>query len=309
MSEMIGSFRDKSVKNLWFYVDGYYAQVYKDFDMPIHSHNRGEVLYVASGEMCFDFYENQKATNLILKTGEYLLIQGGVPHKMYTSGNIEARLLNIEFSYRPCGSGLNLSIQKLLDHEKTFKGLFESHGSVIKLVDDDTVKKTIVQIQEELNSHLDQRTNFLVDSILIQMFVAISRSYYQDNNNFATYSYVRKALLYIEANYSSEIDLNTLAKSIGIHIGYLRKMFKEAKGVSIIKYINLLKIRKACTLLQSTNVHIKDIYKDVGFNNRQNFDKTFKDITHMTPNEYRQRYNNNTFEHYFGNLINEYPKV
>jgi YesN/AraC family two-component response regulator len=54
--------------------------------------------------------------------------------------------------------------------------------------------------------------------------------------------------------------------------------------------LNKIKVEFACKLLMDKNLSIMDIGLDSGFNNLSHFNKQFKKITGMPPNEYRKRF-------------------
>ncbi|HHV99177.1 MAG TPA: response regulator [Clostridiaceae bacterium] len=52
----------------------------------------------------------------------------------------------------------------------------------------------------------------------------------------------RKAILYIAANYSNDISLDTVADHIGVNSSYLSRVFKKETGKGFIEYLNCYRI-------------------------------------------------------------------
>ena len=69
-------------------------------------------------------------------------------------------------------------------------------------------------------------------------------------------------------------------------------VLKEETGFSVIEYINNCRIGRACTMLNNTNVQIKDVALSVGFSDQLYFSKVFRKLKGITPTEYRKKYAN-----------------
>lgn len=105
-----------------------------------------------------------------------------------------------------------------------------------------------------------------------------------------TYSeHVKKAIFYIEKNYDEEIVIEDIAEFISIHKDYLSRVFKKETGMSVIKYLNQYRIKKAINLLDCTDKKISDIIYEVGYNNAQNFYYAFKQMTGLSPKEFKEK--------------------
>ena len=93
---------------------------------------------------------------------------------------------------------------------------------------------------------------------------------------------------YIDANYKTISTIEQIANEHFITKYHLCRMFKTATDISLVKYINTVKIHKACKLLDNTNKNITEIAYETGFNSSMYFCKTFKVLMGMTPTEYRK---------------------
>lgn len=61
-------------------------------------------------------------------------------------------------------------------------------------------------------------------------------------------------------------------------------------GITPIQYVKQYRIEKAAELLLSTSMKIGEIGADCGFSDTSYFTKTFREIKHCTPREYRQKF-------------------
>ncbi|PTQ83800.1 helix-turn-helix protein [Trichococcus patagoniensis] len=97
---------------------------------------------------------------------------------------------------------------------------------------------------------------------------------------------IRKAIDYINLNFSTELALNTIADKIQISPFYLSRQFKKETNLSIVEYINRKRIEESKFLIKQNNHSITDIALMVGFQNHNYFCKVFKKMTTLTPKEY-----------------------
>ena len=70
---------------------------------------------------------------------------------------------------------------------------------------------------------------------------------------------------------------------------YLCRIFKKATGVSVIEYLNRVKVKNACDKLAITKKTVTEIGMECGFNSSEYFCKLFKIYMQMTPSEYRKK--------------------
>ena len=92
---------------------------------------------------------------------------------------------------------------------------------------------------------------------------------------------------YIEENLLHEFSMADLAAVFNYNEKYLGRIFKERTGITIKEYCNLSKIGEAKLLLANTTLSITAIATQVGYNNVTYFDRLFKRITGLSPQEYR----------------------
>ena len=128
-----------------------------------------------------------------------------------------------------------------------------------------------------------------LEMILIQ----ITR-YFQDQTERTEVNIQReykknKVVEYIKEHYKEKVVLEDIAKEFNYSVGHLCRKFKEEIGDSVVNYIIKYRISMAMRLLfERQDLSIEEIALDVGFNDVQFFDKTFKKLTGMTPGKYRK---------------------
>ena len=78
-----------------------------------------------------------------------------------------------------------------------------------------------------------------------------------------------------------------MAEAFGMSAPNLSTAFKKATGTTILDYATRLKITKAKELLTGSNMTLQDIALEVGYYNPTSFIRRFKQLTGMTPGEYK----------------------
>lgn len=80
-----------------------------------------------------------------------------------------------------------------------------------------------------------------------------------------------------------------LAREIGISEAVLSKIVNQYFSKSVPQLLNENRVKDACQLLKETDVPVKDISEEAGFNSLASFNRVFKDMTGTTPSAYRQK--------------------
>jgi len=85
-----------------------------------------------------------------------------------------------------------------------------------------------------------------------------------------------------------DLNLNRLARRIGIVQRQVSEVINRKKGLSVSQFINGMRIDVACEKLIETDMSITDIMLASGFNTKSNFNREFKRCTNMSPSAYRK---------------------
>lgn len=93
---------------------------------------------------------------------------------------------------------------------------------------------------------------------------------------------------YMKENVEKFITLRDISDYAGLSKSYLSALFKKETGYTLLSYFNLLKVRQACVMLDTTDLKINQICYKVGIEDCFYFSRLFKKIMGMLPNEYRR---------------------
>ena len=107
-----------------------------------------------------------------------------------------------------------------------------------------------------------------------------------------THHLIKKALEYIEENYSKDISLDDISKELNLSTYYFSKLFKEEKGENFVEYLTERRVEKAKELMKDPSRSIKEISSECGYSDPNYFSRIFKKNTGMTPTEYKDKVEN-----------------
>lgn len=97
---------------------------------------------------------------------------------------------------------------------------------------------------------------------------------------------VQKVVNHINLNLTEDLSLKRLAVEYSVNASYLSALFKKDMGVTLTDYISQQRVRRAITLINSSDMQIQDIASESGIYDVNYFRKLFKKITGKTPSEY-----------------------
>ena len=102
---------------------------------------------------------------------------------------------------------------------------------------------------------------------------------------------MQRTINFMKSNLDKQLDLDEMAEFVNYSPSYFSSLFTEKAGMSPINYFNLLKIQKACELLDFTDMKIKEIAFRLAFSDQYYFTKVFAQYMHMSPKDYREKTN------------------
>jgi AraC-like DNA-binding protein len=100
---------------------------------------------------------------------------------------------------------------------------------------------------------------------------------------------VRDIRQYIEANYHKPFTIDHLAGTLNYSPNYLRFVFNQVTGHTVLEEITEVRMEKAAAMLQNTPLKIRQISDKVGYTNPSYFCNQFIKRYGITPMQYRGR--------------------
>jgi len=93
---------------------------------------------------------------------------------------------------------------------------------------------------------------------------------------------------HINARLAERIERAAVAREAHLSEGAFSRFFKLRTGKSLPRYVNELRVGRACRLLAEADSKITDIALECGFTNLPNFNRRFHEIMGLPPSHYRR---------------------
>lgn len=106
----------------------------------------------------------------------------------------------------------------------------------------------------------------------------------------ANFSLSEKIIAYFSANLGENISISRLATAHGFSRTHFTLLFKNETGVSPKQYLLNLRMKQANALLQETDLDIKTISRQVGYDDPLLFSKQFKNKMGVSPSNLRKSF-------------------
>jgi AraC-like DNA-binding protein len=107
--------------------------------------------------------------------------------------------------------------------------------------------------------------------------------------NMDLYARIVRAKMFIDDNYSSAIDLDTLSKEACFSKFHFLRLFKKTYNKTPYQYLSQRRLEKAKEKLKTQAGSVIEICEEVGFESNTSFTSKFKAYTGETPAVFRLR--------------------
>ena len=136
--------------------------------------------------------------------------------------------------------------------------------------------------------------DFQLQGLLCRFFSCLARSLSMplssvpknDRENF----YVRRAVEFVHYNYANHITVSDMAKYVSLNRSYLFTLFQRVLKISPQEFLTTFRLTRAKEQLRLTNATVAAIAQSVGYRDPLVFSKAFKQMTGMTPVQYRKQH-------------------
>jgi AraC family transcriptional regulator, melibiose operon regulatory protein len=100
---------------------------------------------------------------------------------------------------------------------------------------------------------------------------------------------IRRMLCFIAHNYTEQITVELISRSVGFHPNYAMHLFRKIFGTTLVHYVTRQRVSHAQRLLATGEQKIVDVALSSGFNSLSRFNEAFKRACGCSPRAYRER--------------------
>lgn len=108
------------------------------------------------------------------------------------------------------------------------------------------------------------------------------------NENLGNSDLVYRIVQYIMEHYREPLTLEELAEKLHVNKYYLSHAFSGRLQIGFRTYLNRIRLEYAMQLIRTTDKPLTEIWGDAGFESQRSFNRVFRDLTGMSPMEYRR---------------------
>ncbi|WP_056963798.1 helix-turn-helix domain-containing protein [Levilactobacillus spicheri] len=130
-------------------------------------------------------------------------------------------------------------------------------------------------------------TNYFVSSILIEVSRQFIATIHPAPKSSSRFELIKN---WIRIHSHENLTVAQIAAEFQMTPVYLTRLFKLYEGVTTIHFINSIKINQAQELLLTTDKSVKTVSLELGFRNEKYFLRVFKNMTSLTPTQFRNSY-------------------
>ena len=258
----------------------------------MHSHEYLELFYIVDGE----YRQKILGNEFTFHKGELCLIDRNCEHQeILDSGSSTILFLGItnaifnDIMKHLSTSGriasfLNMALleQKNLQQYLHFRPQPEGM---------EKMEQALYQLLSELKQH-DVASPLICQGLLLRIFRILGTNY-----EFSLSKQLRKQMNWIlfeeitdyMENHLTQISITGLSEEFHFQEDYFNRLIKTQTGLTYTEYLQLLRLRRAETMLLTTDATIDQITEAVGYHNKGYFYKIFTERHQLTPAQFRKK--------------------
>ncbi len=243
-----------------------------DWNCTLHSHSFSELFYITGGKGHFLV----KGHKCPVEKNHLIIINPQIEHSEFSSEDqpLEYIVLGIE--------GLQFTPSTTQQEDIPVVHITQADRHISYCID---------ALRDEVQSCLPGQEiicqnllNIILLLILRQKDIHVSITAF---NNVSTECMTIKD--YIDSHFKDPITLDLLAREAHQNKYYVAHTFKEAFGISPIKYLMERRVEESKYLLEETDYSIGQIASIMGFSSSSHYSQAFRRSTTLSPNEYRKQ--------------------
>ncbi|MDF1814792.1 MAG: helix-turn-helix domain-containing protein [Verrucomicrobiales bacterium] len=100
---------------------------------------------------------------------------------------------------------------------------------------------------------------------------------------------VSRARQYICANLENKVNLEDVARRVGVSTYYFCKVFKASTGITLTEYVNRRRVEWAKRKLLNPRARITEVAFDVGYQSLSQFNRSFLKYVGVSPTRFREQ--------------------
>ncbi|MBR4910698.1 MAG: helix-turn-helix domain-containing protein [Clostridia bacterium] len=232
-----------------------------------HFHSQIEICFVTSGEI--DALVNNHLQRL--KAGELSVALGYDTHL-----------------YTPVGDSYFSVLIIPADISEDFAAFVNNKAITNPFVCQSALTGRITKCFDEIRDHKNNALTVRGNVYMILGLIA-ENVVFEDRAAYGESGLISDILMYIHNNFCDDISLASVSRHFGYNPSYISHLFKSCFNIGIARYITVLRLKKAVSLLKGQKHGAVFCAFDSGFRSLRTFYRAFQNEFGCSPKEYLKK--------------------
>lgn len=247
--------------------------------------------YVDSGEMRIKWHNGDE---VVVSKGEYVITPAGVAYDYYSVKGTVCSMFSFYLD-----NGIQMFIdQDGIQFDKSDNYVYVDIESLFipvkgKLAFSEKPYKILRQLISDYDTE-SEYVNVTAGTKVAELFVALAERSLKDIKEAGQdlqgngEIYCTRIDRYIEKKYMYPITMTTISELLVRHENYISRVYKNARGITVMQHLRNVRIEKAKQLLLTGKYSVSEVAKMVGYTDVKYFITTFKKTENISPGKYSE---------------------
>lgn len=256
----------------------YWGATPRHGDNPVHRHSFFEVCYVIDGEGVYAERGNEQP----LRAGTLFVSRPGLFHQIRSAG---MNLIYVAFETNEAKSqpAALLRYDALKRPTRIVIPECQHHPSVL-------LWHALLQLAADRKTPPEALVS-AAHALLFSFLPAFREDREEGSEDWRLHTndqHIKQATLFIRNNLSEPLQLRGLADYLHMSARHLSRLFANTLGLSFSEYVRIERLRFAEQLLADTDMPLKEIARETGFQSIHHFTRCFCERKGLPPGKYRE---------------------
>ena len=112
---------------------------------------------------------------------------------------------------------------------------------------------------------------------------------FKEKKALNNYNPIEKSIAFMKTKLNTMIALKELADNVSLSVSHYSTLFQQKTHNSPFNYFLFLKMQHACQYLENTDLSVKQVAAELGYDDPFHFSRVFKNIIGVSPKGFRKR--------------------